>query len=121
MKTVLKILAVLFIAFIVMALRPIMNLHMDDCASVTGTIDRLVFHEGSKDIGMGIVEDANRYYINRGLELGLEESSLRPKIMDQKVTIHYADHWTPLDPKMQTRHIARITLGDEIIYNEIKD
>lgn len=120
MKTLLKLAGIVLLILVVMIFRPIMNLDMDDCIAVTGTVDRIEFHDASKDIAIGIVEDGNRYYINRGMEAGLKEAILRPKLMDTQVTIHYADHWTPLDPKGIGRHIARITIGEEIVFDKIR-
>ena len=81
-------------------------------------VQSIIANENSKDINLRI-GDEGYYYINRGLESGLSEASLKNKIMDKEITIHYADHWTPLDPKGIMRHVARLSFGEEVIYNEL--
>ncbi len=103
-----------------MVLRPITSLRMSNCKIASGTVLSIVAHEGSKDINIRI-GDEGRYYINRGLESGLTESDLISKVMGKEITIHYADHWTPLDPSGKVRHIARVSYGEEILYDEIVD
>lgn len=55
----------------------------------------------------------DRYYINRGLEQGLELNSLKKIGLNQKAIIHL--------PKFAigvSEHIAQLTIGDSIIYTE---
>lgn len=101
-----------------MAFRPITTLHISDCKSSSGIVQSIVAHEGSKDISIRI-GDKGRYYINRGLEAGLTETFLKDKLLNKEIVIHYADHWTPLDPSGLVRHIARVSYGEEIVYDEI--
>jgi len=112
--------SVSFIILIVLILRPITTLYIDDCIEATGTVNYIKAYDKSKDIHIRI-GDGGRYYINRGLEKGLTEIDLISTIMDKEVTIHYANHWTPLDPKGIGRHVARVTYGEEILYDEIKE
>ena len=105
-------------AFVIMALRPITTLHMSNCKSASGIVQSIVAHERSKDINIRI-GDEGRYYINRGLEFGLTEADLKNKILGKEIIIHYADHWTPLDPSGLGRHVARVSYGDEIIFDKI--
>lgn len=112
--------SVSFITLIVLILRPITTLYIDDCIEVTGTVNYIKAYDKSKDIHIRI-GDGGRYYINQGLERGLTEIDLISTIMSKEVTIHYADHWTPLDPKRIGRHVARVTYGEEVLYDEIKE
>lgn len=120
-KTIKYIFVFLIVTFgllTILALRPITTLHKDDCISVDGVIIKVWGHEKSKDINIRI-GDGRHYYINRGLEKGLIESQFSKKIMNKEITIHYADHWTPLDPSGKVRHVARVSHGEEILYDEI--
>ncbi len=106
------------LVFVILALRPITTLHMSHCISTSGIVQSIIAHEGSKDINIRI-DDEGRYYINRGLELGLTEAGLKNKILGEEIIIHYADHWTPLDPSGLGRHVSRVSYGNEIIFNKI--
>ena len=63
----------------------------------------IVFHDNETD----------RYYINLGLENGLNLDSLNVKVLNKTVTLHL--------PKLfygTSEHIAQLAIGDEIIYTE---
>lgn len=55
----------------------------------------------------------DHYYINRGLERGLNLDSLNAKVLNKTVTLHL--------PKLfygTSEHIAQLAIGDEIIFTE---
>lgn len=110
--------SLIFILLIVLAFRPITSLHIEDCIKVSGITTKVWANEKSKDINIRI-GDGGHYYINRGLEHGVSESIFTNKIMGKEIIIHYADHWTPLDPSGTVRHVARVSYGEEILYDEI--
>lgn len=120
LKKFLLAICFLFILFVILALRPITTPYMKDCKSVTGVIQSIKGHEPSADINLRIGNGVH-YYINRGLERGLTVESLKKEILNKEVILHYADHWTPLDPYDKVRHVSRITVENSIIYNEIKN
>ncbi len=63
----------------------------------------IVFHDDGTDY----------YYINRGLQQGLNLDSLNAKVLNKTVTLHL--------PKMlfgTSEHIAQMAFGDEIIFTE---
>lgn len=92
----------------ILALRPFTTLHMSHCISTSRIVQSIIAHEGSTDINIRI-DDEVRYYINRSLELGLTEAGLKNKILGEEIIIHYADHWTPLDPNDLGRHLSRVS------------
>ncbi len=69
-----------------------------------GTSYDIVFHNGSRDF----------YYINRGLEQGLNLDSLKTKVLNKTVTLHLAK---VLGGRV-SNHISQMALGNEIIYTE---
>ena len=71
-----------------------------------GGVKDIVFHDSGSDF----------YYINRGLENGLNLDSLNAKVLNKTVTLHLAK----LIGGATSEHIAQLTLGDEIIYTEFK-
>jgi hypothetical protein len=63
----------------------------------------IVFHDAGTDF----------YYINRGLENGLNLDSLNAKVLNKTVTLHL--------PKLfygTSEHIAQLAIDDEIIFTE---
>lgn len=120
LKTIAVTLGILFFVFVILALRPIYDLQESDCKTVSGTVDELWGHKSSADINIRI-GDGRHYYINRGMEAGLDPLQLRDQLLHREVSISYADHWTPLDPRGIVRHVARVTLDGEVLYNEISD
>lgn len=57
--------------------------------------------------------EGKTYYINRGIESGLNLDSLNYKVLNKTVTLHL--------PKMiygPSKHIAQLAMNDEIIYTE---
>ncbi|SDG86889.1 hypothetical protein [Winogradskyella thalassocola] len=60
--------------------------------------------------------NGDTYYINRGIESGLNLDSLNAKVLNKTVTLHL--------PKMiygPSKHIAQLAIEDHIIYSEFKD
>ena len=60
-----------------------------------------------------MITNADFYYINRGLEQGLNLDALNAKVLNKTVTLHL--------PKMiygTSNHIAQLVLGEDIIYSE---
>lgn len=65
----------------------------------------IVFHNTEGDF----------YYINRGIEQGLNLDSLNAKILNKTVTLHLAK---VLGGSVTSEHIAQLAIGDEIIFTE---
>ena len=94
----------------------ISNPKPDDCVVKTiqvakiseGTSYDIVFHNPEGEF----------YYINRGLEQGLNLDSLNAKILNKTVTLHLAKI---LGGSMTSEHIAQLAIGDEIIFTEFKN
>ena len=88
----------------------ISNPQPEDCEVVEFTIKRIT--EGST-YDIVFHNTNNYYYINRGLEQGLNLDSLNAKVLNKTVTLHL--------PKLlfgTAEHIAKMALGDEIIFTE---
>lgn len=70
-----------------------------------GSSNDIVFHD----------DDTDFYYINRGLERGLNLDSLNAKVLNKTVTLHL--------PRLllgSSEHIAQIAIGNDIIFTEFK-
>jgi len=70
---------------------------------------------GVKDI-VFYNEASEYYYINRGLEQGLNLDSLKTKVLNKTVTLHLAK----VLGGVSSKHISQLALDNEIIYTEFK-
>jgi hypothetical protein len=113
MKRILPVLiiALLLSGFVVFKSCVITNPQPENCEIVDVTIKKItegpsydiVFHD----------DGTYYYYINRGLQQGLNLDSLNAKVLNKTVTLHL--------PKLlfgTAEHISQMTLGDEIIFTE---
>jgi hypothetical protein len=75
---------------------------------------------GTNDILFNLAENPKRYYINRGLERGLDFDQFKTRLIGRHVVVKYPRYWTPLDPLSRTRHIRKLESQDSIIYSEFK-
>jgi len=55
----------------------------------------------------------DHYYINRGLERGLNLDSLNAKVLNKTVTLHLPKLWFGT-----SEHIAQLTVDNEVIFSE---
>lgn len=110
-KTPFFVLALFLSVFLVFKSCVISNPQPEDCEVIEVTIKKItegssydiVFHDTGTDY----------YYINRGLEQGLNLETLNAKVLNKTVTLHL--------PKMlfgTSEHIAQIAIGDDIIFTE---
>tara|TARA_R110002073_G_scaffold157738_1_gene313124 strand:- start:3508 stop:3855 length:348 start_codon:yes stop_codon:yes gene_type:complete len=110
-KTPFFVLALFLSVFLMLKSCVINNPQPDNCEVVEVTIKKItegstydiVFHDTGTDY----------YYINRGLEQGLNLDSLNAKVLNKTVTLHL--------PKLlfgTSEHIAQIAIDDEIIFTE---
>jgi len=71
-----------------------------------------IYERGVKDIVFTEV-NGDFYYINRGLEQGLNLKGMKEKVLNKTVTLHLANIITGA-----SNHIAQLAMGDEIIFTE---
>ena len=113
MKKILVVLSLFSLLTIFFLIRSCVvdNPEVDDSAVITTTITKItegstydiVFHDTGTDY----------YYINRGLEQGLNLETLNAKVLNKTVTLHL--------PKLlfgTSEHIAQMAIGDDIIFTE---
>jgi hypothetical protein len=71
--------------------------------------------EGSSNDIVFKHSDTDSYYINRGLEKGLNIEELKTKLLNKKVTLHL-----PKFPIGTSEHIAQLSINNNVIYSEFK-
>jgi hypothetical protein len=118
MKKTVNILSIAVFVLLMMVFRPIC-VRKDNCLWVEGTITTLR-EGGVKDVVIFLRDVPERFYINRGLENGLELEALQYRLKGKHVRLGYIDHWTPLDPKGENRHVAELQFDGEVVYTEFK-
>lgn len=106
-----------FILLFILAFRPIGNVEAKDCVAVDGFVEE-IYEGGVHDINFSLKNDANHYYINRGLEQGFSLDSIQNVWTHQDLTFYYVKHWSLLNLKNKTRHIARLEFDGQVLYSE---
>ena len=96
--------------------RPVPIPKESDCEVVTGNVIR-IDEQGDKDIVFTIAGQKRTFYVNRGLERGLELNKLRSDLINKEVTIKYPRYWTLLGNS--SKHIAKIEFSGRTIFTEI--
>jgi len=107
----------LFIATLI--LRPVPIVTESEALTTSGTVT-YVYEGGVKDVVLRIKDSPRTYYINRGLEEGLEIKALQEKLIGEEVTIKYPQYWTPLDWNDKVKHLSKLEHRGEVIYNELR-
>lgn len=110
-KTPFFVLVLCLSVFLVFKSCVINNPKPEDCEVVEVTIKKItegssydiVFHDSGTDY----------YYINRGLEQGLNLETLNAKVLNKTVTLHLPKLWLGT-----SEHIAQMAIGDDIIFTE---
>ncbi len=111
------VLAILFVLFIALSLRPIDQPTPESCDLVKGELVEIVPNTQNKDISLLLKDDDHRYYINRGLEKsGLLEAL--ESLPGKEINVYSVRHWTPLDPFGAIRYIAHVEYQEQVFYSE---
>lgn len=99
--------------------RPVPIVAEERALVIEGTV--FAIREGvENDVHIKLKETPTRFYINRGLENGLNLDTLRKHLLGKKATIKYPKYWTPLDWNNEIRHISKLETKDTIWFNELK-
>lgn len=91
----------------------IYNPKPEECVVLKTTITKIK-DGGTYDIAF-YDNKGDRYYINRGLEQGLNLDSLNVKVLNKTVTLHLAK---VLGGMATSEHIAQLAVGNTIIFTE---
>ena len=125
MKKVIRIYVItvsMVVAFIILGLyffRPVPIVEEKDAITVTGVVVD-IYEAGVKDVVFKLSGDNVTYYVNRGLEQGLNIDSLKRKLVGNQVVFKYPDYWTPLDRDKKSRHLSKIEFNNEVLFNELR-
>ena len=112
-------LSVLFLIVCVLIFRPVPIIYEEDALEVSGIVEKIKLTEGNDFIFL-LQDNPTRYYINRGIEAGLNYQDFESKVLNQRIVVKYPEYWTPLDWNNSVRHISKVELNGETLFNEFK-
>ena len=103
----------------VLIFRPFPIVSESKAISEIGIVKEIYSNKG-KDVIFIMLNTDRKFYINRGLENGLELNNLKEKLIGNSIVMKYPKYWTPLDWNNSIRHISKVEFKNEIIFNELK-
>jgi hypothetical protein len=112
------LIGLVFLGVGILIFRPVPIPHEKDCLTVKAKVTE-VFEAGFKDIVFKLQGLDKEFYINRGLEKGLDLQELRASLINKEIIILYPAYWTPLDPSNSIRHISKMEHDGKIVFTEI--
>jgi len=124
MKKIIKItlvsfsLIVLIIAVLIFRPAPIVT--EKNTISESGIVKEIYANKGN-DIIFILENVERRFYINKGLENGLELTDLKKRLIGNLIVVKYPKYWTPLDWNDKIKHISKVEFNHEILFNELKE
>ncbi|MBQ0734620.1 hypothetical protein J9332_09880 [Aquimarina celericrescens] len=115
-----SILFIVFMAVVIQTFRPVRNIQPDDVLKIEGIVTKVQEASGY-DIVITLENDDHYYYINRGLLHGLTVEQLSSNILNKKVTLYAIERWTIFTRDGNMGHIAKIMIGDKVVFNKINN
>ncbi|RAW02301.1 hypothetical protein [Pseudochryseolinea flava] len=109
---------ILMMVMLVLIVCPVPSDSEVSCLQASGIVSD-VYEEGTHDIAFKLDGLDKTFYINRGLERGLELKTLKDALLNKTVLIKYPKYWTPLDPTNSLRHIAKLEYDGKVVFTEI--
>lgn len=113
------IFTVLLIVALFFVFRPI-SITRDNSIVFNTTVYKV--GEGSeKNVILQLENGSGTYYINHGLQKGLNLETLQKELVNQKVTVLYLkpSFVSGFSPVADTKYITELRLGDKVIYSEL--
>ena len=107
---------VMYMAFI--TFKPIKKVTVSDVNQVKGIVS-LVEKARGGDINIQLKNDDHTYYINNAFEAGLNPEVITEQILNKEVTLHHIKRWTPFTRDGVFPHISKLTVGSDVIFNEL--
>lgn len=80
-----------------------------------------IYANPGNDVIFKLEGTSRRFYINRGLENGLDLQYLKQRLVGKTIVVKYPKYWTPLDWDNTVRHISKLEFEGEVLFNELKE
>ena len=123
MRNIMKITLVSLILIVsiiaVLIFRPVPIVSESKAISEIGIVKEIYSNKGN-DVIFIMLNTDRKFYINRGLENGLELNNLKEKLIGNSIVMKYPKYWTPLDWNNSIKHLSKVKFKNEIIFNELK-
>ena len=103
----------------VLIFRPVPIVSESKAISEIGIVKEIYSNKGN-DVIFVMLNTDRKFYINRGLENGLELNNLKEKLIGNSIVMKYPKYWTPLDWNNSIKHLSKVKFKNEIIFNELK-
>ncbi|MFY0604576.1 MAG: hypothetical protein JXQ93_11535 [Flavobacteriaceae bacterium] len=116
----LTILGFVFFMIAILIFRPVPIVSESQAVTEMGVVSEIYSNKGN-DVIFVIKNKQRRFYINRGLENGLELDSLKEMLIGNSIVVKYPKYWTPLDWNNSSRHISKVEFNGKILFNELKE
>ncbi|HQS51223.1 MAG: hypothetical protein B7X86_14490 [Sphingobacteriales bacterium 17-39-43] len=118
-KPAIIVFTVLIIALLFLVFRPI-PVSRDNSIVINTTIDKV--SQGSEDnIILKLNNASGIFYINHGLQKGLDLDTLQKELQNREVSVLYlkSNFFSGFSPVKGTKYITELKLGDKVIYSEL--
>ena len=86
--------SLLFFIVAVLIFRPVPIVAEKNTISESGIVKEIYTNKGN-DIIFILENVQRRFYINRGLEMGLEVTDLKKRLIGNSIVVKYPKYWTP--------------------------
>lgn len=103
------------VLLLIIVFRPVPQIDEEEALAHTGIVN-LIYGAGDQDIVFQLA-DGQEFYINRGLEQGLDIDSLSNLYLDQELRFLYPDYWSLLASE-KLKHLSQVEYQGEVIYTE---
>lgn len=116
-KQILPIVVIGTFLFLAFSLRPV-DKSKNNSITIEGKVELIEENEGKGDIHIVLANNQVYYYINRGKQKGLNAYLLHETLQGKKVTLSFANHFTPLDPFNTHKHVTELIWKEKVLYSE---
>lgn len=86
----------ILIIIAVLILRPVPIISEDEAITEELIVSK-IYTNKENDIFFIMKNTPRKFYINRGIEKGLELNNLKEKLIGKTIIVKYPEYWTPLD------------------------
>lgn len=119
-KTGILIFSLLIIALLYLVFRPI-PVSRENSIVIHSTVDKVM--KGSENNIIFELDNAGGiFYINHGLQKGLNPDTLQKELQNREVSVLYlkSNFFSGFSPVKGTKYITELKLGDKVIYSELQ-
>ena len=101
-------LSLIFMSALFLAFVPVAPATLENTVEISGKV-QAIKEGGPQDVVIKLSDDPHHYYINRGLEQGLELKDLQKRLEGEEITLRYVKHWSLLNPSGRVRPVAYLS------------